>query len=175
MPSLSPLSSLGLSQFQVYPCHTPKSSCQVLTFPLALATEQERTKLLKHSSVAKSVNSISLLGDLSPIIGKKSLHSWIKMLNTDTQSCPLHDPHLRDLNNSYKNRSPLRLIWGCWWWITTKTMKKEFSTLSIYTGLQKEHNSLIYWLKMCTTWVRSQLPWAWNWLNVFVWCWGKNR
>ena len=37
-----------------------------------------------------------------------------------------------------------------------------------YIWLQKQHSSLMYWLKICTAWVRSQLHWAWNWLKLNV-------
>ena len=37
-----------------------------------------------------------------------------------------------------------------------------------YIRLQKQHSSLMYWLKICKAWVRSQLRWAWNWLKLNV-------
>ena len=36
------------------------------------------------------------------------------------------------------------------------------------TRLQKQHSSLMYWLKICEAWVRSQLCWAWNCLKLNV-------
>ena len=37
-----------------------------------------------------------------------------------------------------------------------------------YIRLQKQYSSLMYWLKICKAWVRSQLRWAWNWLKLNV-------
>ena len=37
-----------------------------------------------------------------------------------------------------------------------------------YIRLQKQHSSLMYWLKICKAWVRSQLCWAWNWLKLNI-------
>ena len=45
-------------------------------------------------------------------------------------------------------------------------MKKEFSIFLSHIRLQKQHSSLMYWLKICKAWVRSQLHWAWNWLKL---------
>ena len=70
-------------------------------------------------------------------------------------------------------RSDLRQIWGYWRGIYNKSnkpnssVKKEFSDFS-YIRLQKQHSSLMYWLKICKAWVRSQLRWAWNWLKLKV-------
>ena len=47
-------------------------------------------------------------------------------------------------------------------------MKKEFSTFVSLIRLQKQHSSLVYWLKICKSWVRGQLRWAWNWLKFNV-------
>ena len=47
-------------------------------------------------------------------------------------------------------------------------MKKEFSIILSHIRLQKQHSSLMYWLKICKAWVRSQLRWAWNWLKLKV-------
>ena len=47
-------------------------------------------------------------------------------------------------------------------------MKKEFSIFLSHIRLQKQHSSLMYWLKICKAWVRSQLRWAWNWLKLNV-------
>ena len=50
-------------------------------------------------------------------------------------------------------------------------MKKEFSfffCFFFYIRLQKQHNSLMYWLKVCKAWVRSQLRWAWSCLKLYV-------
>ena len=47
-------------------------------------------------------------------------------------------------------------------------MKKEFSIFLSHIRLQKQHSSLMYWSKICKAWVRSQLRWAWNWLNLNV-------
>ena len=61
-------------------------------------------------------------------------------------------------------------IWGYWRWVTSltkQTVKKELSlSIFFYTRLQKQHNSLVYWSKICMAWVRSQLRWAWNWLKL---------
>ena len=45
-------------------------------------------------------------------------------------------------------------------------MKKEFSIFLSHIRLQKQHSSLMYWLKICKAWVRSQLRCAWNWLKL---------
>ena len=37
-----------------------------------------------------------------------------------------------------------------------------------YIRLQNQHSILMYWLKICKAWVRSQLRWAWNWLKLNV-------
>ena len=37
-----------------------------------------------------------------------------------------------------------------------------------YTRLQKQHSSLMYWLKIFKALVRSKLHWAWNWLKLNV-------
>ena len=47
-------------------------------------------------------------------------------------------------------------------------LKKQFSIFLSHNRLQKQHSSLMYWLKICKTWVRSQLRWAWNWLKLKV-------
>ena len=47
-------------------------------------------------------------------------------------------------------------------------MKKEFSIFLSHIRLQKQHGSLMYWLKKCKAWVRSQLRWAWNWPKLSV-------
>ena len=47
-------------------------------------------------------------------------------------------------------------------------VKKQFSIFLSHIRLQKQHSSLIYWLKICKAWVRSQLRWAWNWLKLKV-------
>ena len=62
-------------------------------------------------------------------------------------------------------------MWGYWRWITSltkQTVKKEFSIFLSHIRLQKQHSSLMYWLKICKAWVRSQLRWAWNWLKLNV-------
>ena len=47
-------------------------------------------------------------------------------------------------------------------------LKKQFSIFLSHIRLQKQHSSLMYWLKICKAWVRSQLRWAWNWLKLKV-------
>ena len=47
-------------------------------------------------------------------------------------------------------------------------LKKQFSIFLSHIRLQKQHSSLMYWLKICNAWVRSQLRWAWNWLKLKV-------
>ena len=47
-------------------------------------------------------------------------------------------------------------------------LKKQFSIFLSHIRLQKQHSSLMYWLKICKAWVRSQLRWAWNWLKLNV-------
>ena len=47
-------------------------------------------------------------------------------------------------------------------------LKKQFSIFLSHIRLQKQHSSLIYWLKICKAWVRSQLRWEWNWLKLKV-------
>ena len=37
-----------------------------------------------------------------------------------------------------------------------------------YIRLQKQHSSVMYLLKICKAWVRSQLREAWNWLKLNV-------
>ena len=49
-----------------------------------------------------------------------------------------------------------------------QTVKKEFSIFLSHIRLQNQHGSLMYWLKICKAWVRSQLRWAWNWLKLKV-------
>ena len=91
-----------------------------------LTSEQEQTKLLKLLSVPKPINSnhfceiyLQLSEEISPFLGKNNLlPNWkvslccfeeLKMLCNPSHSPVLfHDPYLGDLNNSYKNRSPLR-------------------------------------------------------------------
>ena len=46
--------------------------------------------------------------------------------------------------------------------------KKQFFIFLSHIRLQKQHSSLMYWLKICKAWVRSQLRWAWNWLKLKV-------
>ena len=68
-------------------------------------------------------------------------------------------------------RLDLSQVWGCWRWITRltkQTVKKEFCIFLTNIRLQKQHGSLMYWLKICKAWVRSQLRWAWNWLKLNV-------
>ena len=48
------------------------------------------------------------------------------------------------------------------------TVIKEFSIFLSHIRLQKQHSSLVYWLKICKVWVRSQWCWAWNWLKLNV-------
>ena len=62
-----------------------------------------------------------------------------------------------------------------WWLVVSnkfnnkKTVKKEFSIFFFFTSCFKNSlNSLMYWLKICKAWVRSQLRWAWNWLKLNV-------
>ena len=50
--------------------------------------------------------------------------------------------------------------------LANKQWKKN--SLFSYIRLQKQHRSLMYWLKICNAWVRSQLRWAWNWLKLTV-------
>ena len=47
-------------------------------------------------------------------------------------------------------------------------LEKQFSIFLSHIRLQKQHSSLMYWLKICKAWVRSQLRWAWNWLKLKV-------
>ena len=47
-------------------------------------------------------------------------------------------------------------------------LKKQFSIFHSHIRLQKQHSSLMCWLKKCKAWVRSQLRWAWNWLKLKV-------
>ena len=68
-------------------------------------------------------------------------------------------------------RLDLSHIWGCWRWITSltkQTVKGEFSIFLSHIRLQKQHSSLMCWLKICKAWVRNQLRWAWNWLKLNV-------
>ena len=44
-----------------------------------------------------------------------------------------------------------------------------------YVRLQKQHSSLMDWLKVCKAWVRSQLRWVWNWLKLNVTSWNVLR
>ena len=46
--------------------------------------------------------------------------------------------------------------------------EKKNSLFFFYIRLQKQHNSLMYWLKICKAWVTSQLRWAWNCLKLNV-------
>ena len=91
-----------------------------------LTSEQEQTKLPKLLSVPKRINSnhfceiyLQLSEEFTPFLGKNNLiPNWkvslccfeeLKMLCNPSHSPVLfHDPYLGDLNNSYKNRSPLR-------------------------------------------------------------------
>ena len=90
-----------------------------------LKSEQEQTKLLKLLSVPKPINSnhfceiyLQSLEEITPFLGKNNLlPNWkvslccfeeLKMLcNLSHSPVLFHDPYLGDLNNSYKNRSPL--------------------------------------------------------------------
>ena len=65
--------------------------------------------------------------------------------------------------NCLRDISPVML-----WWLHTNPSKKQFSILLSHIRLQKQHSSLMYWLKICKAWVRSQLRWAWNWLKLKV-------
>ena len=47
-------------------------------------------------------------------------------------------------------------------------LKKQFSIFLSHIRLQKQHSRLMYWLKICKAWVRSQLRWASNWLKLKV-------
>ena len=47
-------------------------------------------------------------------------------------------------------------------------LRNQFSIFLSHIRLQKQHSSLMNWLKICKTWVRSQLRWAWNWLKLKV-------
>ena len=47
-------------------------------------------------------------------------------------------------------------------------MTKEFSIFLSHIRLQKQHGNLMYWLKICKAWVRSQLRCVWNWLKLNV-------
>ena len=51
---------------------------------------------------------------------------------------------------------------------SNKTNSEKRILYFSYIWLQKQHSSLMYWLKICKTWVRSQLRWAWNWLKLNV-------
>ena len=50
----------------------------------------------------------------------------------------------------------------------TSSETEEFSIFLGHIRLQKQHSSLMYWLKICKAWVRSQLRWASNWLKLNV-------
>ena len=80
---------------------------------------------------------------------------------------------LAQLWSDGSKRLDLSKIWGYWRWITSvtkQTVKKEFYIFLSHIRLQKQHSSLMYRLKICKTWVRSQLHvrWAWNWLKLNV-------
>ena len=47
-------------------------------------------------------------------------------------------------------------------------LKKQFCIFLSHIRLKKQHSNLMYWLKICKAWVRSQLPCAWNWLKLNV-------
>ena len=54
-------------------------------------------------------------------------------------------------------------MWGYWRWITSltkQTVQKEFSIFLSHIWLQKQRSSLMYWLKICKAWIRSQLRWV---------------
>ena len=51
---------------------------------------------------------------------------------------------------------------------SNKTKSEKIILYFSYIRLQKQHSSLMYWLKICKAWVRSQLGWAWNWLKLIV-------
>ena len=60
-----------------------------------------------------------------------------------------------------------------WWWVTSLTIKKQWKRNSLFfffftSCFKNSLNSLMYWLKICKAWVRSQLRWAWNWLKLNV-------
>ena len=103
-----------------------------------LTSEQEQTKLLKLLSVPKPINSnhlceiyLQLSKEITLFLGINNLlPNWkvsmccfeeLKMLCHLSHSPVLfHDPYLGDLDNSYKNRSPLRkkltypqVVWYC--------------------------------------------------------------
>ena len=65
----------------------------------------------------------------------------------------------------------LSQIWSYWRWITSltkQTVKKEFSIFLSHIRLIKQHSNLMYSLKICKAWVRSQLRCTWNWLKLNV-------
>ena len=51
---------------------------------------------------------------------------------------------------------------------SNKTNSEKGILYFSYIRLEKQHSSLMYWLKICKAWVRSQLRWAWNWLKLNV-------
>ena len=59
-----------------------------------------------------------------------------------------------------------------WWWVRSLTIKKQWKRNSLFffftSCFKNSLNSLMYWLKRCKAWVRSQLRWAWNWLKLNV-------
>ena len=58
---------------------------------------------------------------------------------------------------------------------SNKTNSEKRILYFSYIRLQKQHSSLMYWLKICKAWVRSQLCWAWNWLKLNVTSWNVLR
>ena len=106
--------------------HTRKVFVKYWHLLWLLKSEQEQTKLLKLLSVPKPINSnhfckiyLQLSEEITPFLGKNNLlPNWkvslccfeeLKMLCNPSHSPVLfHDPYLGDLDNSYKNRSPLR-------------------------------------------------------------------
>ena len=58
-----------------------------------------------------------------------------------------------------------------WWWVTSLTIKNSEKGILYFfftSCFKNSLNSLMYWLKICKAWVRSQLRWAWNWLKLNV-------
>ena len=119
--------------------------------PLSFSTsEQERTKLLKLSSVAKPFNSnhfceiyLQLWKETAPFLGKKSFfHPCVALKCWKCFAIILHNVKYRHtvlstfMTHTYEISKPLtkikfsKIIWDYWWWLTIKTVKKGFSALS---------------------------------------------
>lgn len=120
--------------------------------PLSFSTsEQERTKLLKLSSVAKPFNSnhfceiyLQLWKETAPLLGKKSFfHPCVALKCWKCFAIILHNVKYRHtvlstfLTHTYEISKPLtkikfsKIIWDYWWWLTQKPRENNLDLFSL--------------------------------------------